>query len=208
MNLYEVLEQAITHLARKFLKLAIIVDGHNSRLNNDITTSFESFGQGNFPSPVLAELELAMRLKRRFEYSPIRIISTIGNSIQDSIAWCDSSVCFIAIWGAGLAKYRWTCNKIGLIISSQINLTLRSDLHIYDSPECQEDPAPILYIDPTSVADCPESPVLFSPDGPGSPSYANFHVDCAALVPQIDKLLDMAAAQPAPKQLEQAPDLI
>ena len=207
-NLYDVLEQTIIRLAQKLPKLAIVIDGHNSRLDDDIATAFESFGQGSFPSPVLAELDLVMRLKHRFDYSSIRIINMIGASMFDSIAWVEASLCFVGFWGAGLAKYRWICNKIGLIISSRINLTSRLDLHIYDSPEFQENPAPVLYIDPASVVDCPEAPVLFSPDGPGSPSYANFHVDCATLVPQIDRLLEMAAAQPVPKPLEQVPDPI
>jgi len=80
-------------------------------------------------------------------------------------------------------------------------------LHIYDSPEFQENPAPILYMDPAAVTDAPEAPVLFSPSIPTPPFYANFHVDCAQLVPQIDKLLEMSAAQPAPRQLEYVLDL-
>lgn len=192
VNFYDVLEQTITRIAQRIPKLAIILDGHNSRLNGDLTTTFDSFGQPSCKNPILTELELAIRLRHHFEHTQIQIISTIGNSVLDSIVWIEASAFFVAVWGAGLAKYRWTCNKIGLVISSRSNLTSRHDLHIYDSPEFQEDPAPILYIDPMAVTDCPDAPVLFSPVNPVPASYANFHVDCVQLIPQIDRLLEMA----------------
>ena len=34
-------------------------------------------------------------------------------------------------WGAGLAKYRWVCNKPGLLLTGEWNLRHREDLHIY-----------------------------------------------------------------------------
>ncbi len=202
VNLYDVLEQTITHIAERFPKLAVIIDGHNSRVNGDLATAFDSFGQPGSANPVLTELELAIRLRQRFEYTEIQIVNTVGNSVLDSIVWVKASAFFVAIWGASLAKYRWACNKIGLVISSQSNLTSRHDLHIYDSPEFQESPAPILYINPATVTDRPEAPVLFSPVNPVPASYANFHVDCAKLIPQLDRLLEMAAARPAPTQLK------
>ena len=206
VNLYDVLERTINHLAKKLPKLAVIIDGHNSRLNGDLATAFDSFGQPGSANPILTELQLAIRLRQRFEYSEIQIVNTVGDSVLDSIVWTKASAFFVAIWGASLAKYRWACNKIGLVISSQSNLTSRHDLHIYDSPEFQENPAPILYIDPTAVTDRPEVPVLFSPVNPVPASYANFQVDCAKLIPQLDRLLEMAEAERAPTLLEYAFD--
>ena len=87
-------------------------------------------------------------------------------------------------------------------MSNKMNLLLRHDLHIYDSPEFQENPSPILYIDPTSVEDCPEAPVLFLPSNSVPGSYANFHVDCAKLLPQIECLLEMADVHSGPVSLK------
>lgn len=207
VNLYEVFEQTIIHLAQKIPKLAIVIDGHNGRLDGDITTAFESFGQGDLPSPILTELELATKLRRRFEFTEVKIINAIGSAVVDSIVWTEASLCFVAIWGASLAKYRWACNKVGLVISSHINITSRHDLHIYDSPEFQEHPASILYMDSACVSDRPEAPVLFSPSVPTPPFYANFHVDCTKLIPQIDKLLEMSAARSVPQALEHTLEL-
>ncbi len=99
VNLYDVCERTITHLARKIPKLAVVIDGHNSRLNGDVTTAYESFGQGGLPSPILAEIELVTKLRRHFDFSKIEIINVIGCSVVDSILWTQSSLCFIAIWG-------------------------------------------------------------------------------------------------------------
>lgn len=193
-NLYDCFEKLVTYLATKFERLAVVVDGHNSRLMGDFTTAFDSFGQTGSSNPILIELELAIRLNRRFEYTNVQIVNMVGQSVSDSICWTQESLFFIAIWGASLAKYRWACNKVGLVISSRSNLTARHDLHIYDSAEFQENPVPILYVDPTSVTDCPEVAVLFSPVNPVPASYANFHVDCQKLLPQIDQLLELAGA--------------
>lgn len=202
INLYDVLEQTITHIARNVPKLAVVIDGHNSRLNGDPATAFDSFGQSAASNPILMELQLAIRLRQRFEYTGVKIVNTIGSSVLDSIVWVKASVFFVAIWGAGLAKYRWACNKTGLVMLSRSNLLLRHDLHIYDSPEFQESPSPVLYLDPYSVTDSPEVPVLFSPANPVPASYANFRVDCVKLLPQIDTLLEMAGIQSVPDRLE------
>jgi len=75
VNLYEMCEQIITHLAQKISKLAVVIDGHNSRLNGDVTTAYESFGQRELSSPVLVEIELATKLRRHFEFTEVQIIN-------------------------------------------------------------------------------------------------------------------------------------
>lgn len=202
INLYEMLEQAIAHVARKVSKLAVVIDGHNSRVDGDLAAPFDSLGQGYSRSPILIELDLALRLRQRFEYWDVQIINMVGGSVPDSIVWTSASTFFVAIWGAGLTKYRWVCNKPGLVVSSHWNLTTRHDLHIYDSAQFQENPAPILYVDPASVTDCPEAPVLFSSNSQLPGSYTNFHVDCAKLLPQLDALLEMVGVHPVPRALE------
>lgn len=203
-NLYEMLEQTIARIAQRIPKLAVVIDGHNGRISGDLATPFDSMGQTYSTNPILAELELAIMLRQRFEYTNVQIITVIGNSVLDSLVWIKASKFFVAIWGAGLAKYRWACNKPGLVVSSRRDLAIRHDLHIYDSPEFQQNPAPILHVDPASVTDCPEAPVLFRPNGPPPSSYANFHVDCAKLLPQIDALLEMVGIQHAPEAPERA----
>ncbi|MCQ8277952.1 hypothetical protein NFI95_05770, partial [Acetobacteraceae bacterium KSS8] len=185
----------IDRLAERIPKLVVVLDGQNARIGDDPSTCFGSYGQPHDRNPLLLEYDLILRMRHRYHYTPVKIVSTIGLSVPKSIAWCDASAAFIACWGAGLAKYRWVCNKPGLILSGKWNLSHRHDLRIYDLPEWQENPAPVTFIDANAVTDRPDLGVYFSIVSPVPITYSNFDIDAVALRNHIDLLVDKMLAQ-------------
>ncbi len=91
------------------------------------------------------------------------------------------------MWGAGLAKYRWICNKPGFVITSHWNLTQRPDLNIYDHPGLMENPSPMYWLEPEMVTDCPEAACAM-PNG-NHPQWANFTIAEKPTINQIVSLL-------------------
>jgi hypothetical protein len=102
--------------------------------------------------------------------------------------WSRHARYFVAIWGAGLAKYRWLTNRPGLVVSSRWNLLHREDLHIYDSADYMEDPAPIEFIDAGLVHDMPDAPILQRYVLQDARSTANFHTDRDGLSEAVRRL--------------------
>nr|WP_321986423.1 hypothetical protein [uncultured Lichenicoccus sp.] len=94
----------------------------------------------------------------------------------------------MGFWGAGLAKYRWVCNRPGLVLSNRWNLLHRQDLGIYDQPRYQEGGTALRFVDATCITDDARVPVLFAPIDP-VPSYSNFHVRRAPFMQALDALL-------------------
>ena len=195
VDLEATLSGIIAHLARRLGRVVIILDGHNARIGHDPVTSFGSFGQqAGHEHPVFAELRLAQALERRFRHSGAQIINLFGAATARSLFWSERSAFFVAFWGAGLAKYRWACNRPGLVLSNRWNLTQRGDLDIYHAPRYQEAGAAIRFIDADLVTDDAAAPVLFAPVDP-VPSYSNFHLEMTGLLAALDAML--AAHTPA-----------
>ena len=179
----------IEHLHRRLGAVAIVLDGHNARIGHDPASSFGSFGQHpGHEHPVMAELRVARALQRRFARSPVRIVSLFGAALSRSLFWTQRSTCFVGFWGAGLAKYRWACNRPGLVLSNRWNLQQRGDLGIYHDARYQQDGTALRFIDPMGVTDAPEAPVMFAPINP-VPSYSNFHINPDALREALDLMI-------------------
>ena len=180
----------IDHMQRRLGPVAVVLDGHNARCGHDPVSSFGSAGQhGAHEHPVFDELRLAQALHRRFAGAPVRIINLFGAAMSRSLFWTQRCCCFVAFWGAGLAKYRWVCNRPGLVLSSRWNLMHRDDLGIYHQPRYQEAGAPLAFIDASQVTDMHEAPVLFSPHNP-VPTYSNFSIAPDALRQAIDAMIN------------------
>ncbi len=165
-----------------------VIDGHNRRLEFDPDSTFESHAEvAASRRPVDVERDIAARLQAHFAGTVVRIVSTIGATVQTTIAWSSRSRMFFAIWGAGLAKYRWVANLPGFVLSSAWNLRQRGDLHIYDSEQFMDTPTAVTFADPATVTDRPDHvPLIVVKDGSQSAaSYANFDVDMDALWPQV-----------------------
>ena len=189
VDLEATLSDIIAHLALRLGRVVIILDGHNARTGHDPVTSFGSFGQqAGHEHPVFAELRLAMALERRFRHSGAQIVNLFGAAMARSLFWTERSACFVAFWGAGLAKYRWACNRPGLVLSNRWNLTQRGDLDIYHAPRYQEAGAAIRFIDAELVTDDAAAPVLFAPVDP-VPSYSNFRLEMAGLRAALNAMI-------------------
>ncbi|WP_428393533.1 hypothetical protein [Lichenicoccus sp.] len=194
VDLEATLSGIIAHLARRLGRIVIILDGHNARTGHDPVSSFGSFGQlARHEHPVFTELRLAQALARRFRHSGVQIVNLFGGAMARSLFWSERSAFFVAFWGAGLAKYRWACNRPGLVLSNRWNLTHRGDLDIYHAPRYQEAGAAIRFIDADLVTDDATAPVLFAPVDP-VPTYSNFHLEMTGLQVALDAML---AAHPS-----------
>jgi hypothetical protein len=169
-----------------------VIDGHNRRLEDRPDAMLASHGDHTATiSPLDVERQVVSAITAHFAGTKAHIISNIGASISGSLVWSSHSRLFFAIWGAGLAKYRWAANTPGFVVSSAWNLRHRSDLHIYDAAQYMEAPTQLLFGDPSCVTDQLDRRPLVVVEGDQHPSsYANFDVSIEALWPQIEVFLE------------------
>ncbi len=197
VDLEALLVDIIAHLHDRLGRVAIVLDGHNARIGHDPASSFDSFGQqAGHEHPVFAELRLAQALQRQYPGPDVLLVNLFGASMPRSLFWAARSAFFVGFWGAGFAKYRWVCNRPGLVLSNAWNLLHRQDVGIYHEPRYQEGGSELRFIDPACVTDDPAAPLLFAPIDP-VPSYSNFHVSRAPLMQELDAMLaahEVAAA--------------
>ncbi len=171
-----------------FPDAVVVLDGHNARDGASPGSMIDSHLEHRATKPPVAvEQDIAAALEAYGRSLGLIVINNIGMPVAASLAWCDAATGFIALWGAGLAKYRWVANLPGFILSSQVNLEQRVDFDIYNAPRYMEDPVPIVRANPAFVQDLPEAPMLVPV--PGNPSYANFTVSINEIQKQIVELL-------------------
>ena len=189
-------ERVIEHLQARLGQVAVILDGHNARGVEQ--GSYPSFVEGRATTPpTVVEGHIAAILKRRFDGSGVTIVDVVGRSMEAGLFWIDSASFFVAPWGAGLAKYRWVCNKPGVIVSSRWVLTEKGDLHIYDLDRYMEAPSPVLFLDPGDAFDVGDEPVLVQVFEPHHPMYYNFKINMGGLYRLIDRFLPAASGAAA-----------
>jgi hypothetical protein len=153
----------------------VVLDGFNSWGDRDDQIYHTNEQKAAKRLPIDVERELAAAIVASAPPG-IEIIDLVGASVDRSLFWSFNCDCFVAVWGAGLAKYRWAANRPGYVLTSNWNLRHRSDLRIYDSPSVMEDPAELKFIEPHLVFDQPEAEILnFQHDQPID-SYYNFAV--------------------------------
>lgn len=176
----------------------MVIDGHNAREGGvDGNAVIESHGESLATrSPLQTERDIASQLRASAAGMDVTILDTLGAGMASSLAWALLCDCFLSVWGASLAKFRWVCNKPGLVVSSQANLLHRDDLHIYDSPQYMEAPTQLLFADPAAVVDDPDAPRLV-PVSLGNPFFANFRVDHGRVLAQFRGLVDEVMAASA-----------
>ena len=182
VDLLEFCEELLERVAEAFPDAILVLDGHNSSRDGRVIVSH---GELNAARPPLeVERQIAGHLRRLQVGRDVMVVDTLGAPIQASLAWCGQADYFFSIWGASLAKYRWACNKPGLVITGGWNRTQRSDLHIYDSPEMMEEPSGLAFVAAECVQDMPMATLLVNA-GPGQPSYFNFKVDHGQIIAQF-----------------------
>ena len=171
----------IEHLVNRLGKIAVVLDGMNSRINSDPTTLYGAFGPANDEDNLVVELKTVFELRRRFrENAGVEIVSVVGRPVNASLFWINQCRFFVAPWGAALAKYRWVCNKPGFVMTNRpILANPVGDITIYNHIDYMESPTKMVFIAMDDVSDVP---------GPGG-FYANFLPDPDAVRAGIDDLI-------------------
>lgn len=169
--------------------LTVVLDGFNSWSHDSQEVYHTGEHRRAKHLPIDVERELARKLAATAP-PEIEIVDLVGATVDRSLFWSFSCDCFVAIWGAGLAKYRWAANRPGFVYSSAWNLQNRHDLAIYHDPAIMEDPSELSFVDVGHVRDLPEEEILsFQTDQPIE-SYYNFEVNHRE---SEGKLLEFAA---------------
>lgn len=187
VDLTDFCEELLEFVAHTFPGAIIVVDGHNSGSDGEVIVSHHELDARR--SPLEVERKVVAHLRRLQIGRDVTVVDTLGLPVRTSLAWCEQADCFFSVWGASLAKYRWACNKPGLVITSEWNLRYRGDLHIYDSAMFMEGSSKLGFVDADAVKDAPDVPTLIE-FGQEQPSYHNFdttnssiflqllHIDC------------------------------
>ena len=159
--------------------LTVVFDGHNARGKTRSDETISSYREGAATqSPLAVERSLVAAMRQRCAGQPVTLLDTLGEPLAVSLAWAQACDGFVALWGAGLAKYRWIANKPGFIISSRWNLEKKGDLHLYDVEEYMDAPTPVVFVPSDVMQDLPAAPMLVPFE---HASYCNFTFNPAAM---------------------------
>jgi len=184
------LHRLLGALVARYPGLVVVFDGHNSRSEDENGQLIQSYGEEPLDQRAIAtERHLVNDLRSSFADAHITIADTLGAPVSASIASCHAADCFVSIWGASLAKYRWVCNKPGFVITSRTNLLHGNDLHIYDAPRYMEDPSPLEFVDGDAITDQPDAAQLIDL-GSGESCFYNFTLDEVRVLPQIMAMIE------------------
>ena len=193
------LDRLVRSIASRHPGAVIVFDGHNVATGDDPEASriIRSHGERDDAArPAEIERSLVASVRDDARMLDVTIADTVGQPIASSIGWCLAADFFVSLWGAGLAKYRWVCNRPGYVITSRANLLSRPDLHIYHAPRYLEDPSPMRFVAAEAVEDDPAAGLLVPM--PGQPLYFNFRLDEEQVVPEIGRMLAETVAPRRP----------
>ncbi len=144
----------VEHVVRRHPHAVLVFDGRNAKPGGSPGETIAGMTDAVATRPpVEAEQDLVGTLRAAFEDQPVAILDTIGQPIEASLGWCYRAQACVAVWGAGLAKYRWLANLPSLVLTSRHNIEHRDDLDIYHAPRWMEAPSPVLYPEPDQVVD-------------------------------------------------------
>lgn len=174
--------------------VTVVLDGHNARggaRGGEVISSHRESVASQ--SPLAVERAVAAALRERFAGQPVTLLDTLGEPVAVSLAWAQRCDGFVALWGAGLAKYRWAANAPGLVVTSRWNLENKGDLGLYAAAAYMADPAPLAYVAADTVQDRPDAPMLVPFD---HPSYHNFTFDPDAMRGEVRAFLAALGGPP------------
>ena len=151
------LRALVDHLDRNWPGAVIVLDGRNRAPGTTEGAIIRSIKDAqSHRDPLAAELEIVEGVAAYAAGRRVSVLSTVGQSVETSLAWCEEAKLCLAPWGAGLAKYRWIANLPSVILTSRYNLMHRHDLDIYHAPRFMETPAVLVLPDPDRVIDRPD----------------------------------------------------
>ncbi len=172
VNLSSFFHFCIERILMAFPESRFIIDGHN--VASARGSKYRSHGECIDEARIVERTEQDIFENLKGHFGDDVVTNSVGLTIAEALQLANQSDFFISPWGAGLAKYRWVCNKPGFIITSKWNLTRRADLGIYDRPDMLEEPSPTYWIDEALVTDQPEAPRIVSAGD--HPQWSNFSV--------------------------------
>lgn len=181
-----------SHVATRF-----VIDGHNVAAVSG--TKYSSHGETADDNTRVQMAEHALVARLQAHHGADVVINAVGLPVQENLVLIDRCDGFVAPWGAGLAKYRWVCNKPGFVLSNRWNLSNRTDLRIYDSASTLEDPAPMRWIAENRITDEPDAErILGHLD---HPQWSNFSIDEPRVITDILGWIATLPVQP-PERVE------
>ncbi len=189
----------IAALRGRYPGARFVIDGHNVTAGG---VKHRSFGERAGQEAAVAAAERAILERLRALHGTAAIVDAVGLTVPENlrlIARCDA---FVSPWGAGLAKYRWACNRPGYVMTGRWNLEHRADLRIYELPTILEAPAALRWLAAAHVTDRPlDHPILVMPYPHAQ--WANFDIDEPAAIADI--LAFVASLAAGDRALEQDP---
>jgi hypothetical protein len=184
--------EVIDRLLQDVPALAVVIDGLNTRpwagTSTPYRVSIPQHGDRDF---LTEERQAVARIHAHVAGRPVTVVDCVGTLMRPNLFWIDRAQMFVAPWGAGLVKYRWVCNKPGVVFSSRGNLSQPHHLPIYHLPQFMEDPAEIEYVSPDAVTDLHPPGTELDAEGRdgalrhGALSPVNFMLDSARVIEQI-----------------------
>jgi len=172
----------------------VVLDGHNARGRTRSDDTINSHCEGAATrSPLAVERSVVHETRQCFAGQPVTILDTLGEPLAVSLAWAQACNGFVALWGAGLAKYRWVANKPGLVVTSRWNLENKGDLHLYHVQAYMADPTPMVFVPGDIIHDLPSAPMLVPFD---HASYSNFSFQPDAMRHHIHAFLSALDGPP------------
>ncbi len=171
----------ITALRGRYPQARFVVDGHNVTAGG---AKHRSYGEKAGQERAVAEAERAILEGLRSRHRTAVIVEAIGLTVPENLRLIERCDGFVSLWGAGLAKYRWACNKPGYVMTGRWNLEHRADLRIYELPTLLESPTELRWLAAEHVTDRPlDHPALVMPYPHGQ--WANFDIDEEAAIADI-----------------------
>ena len=190
VDLTAVMIDVVEVLRTEMGRVAVVFDGHNARGHAGSASTYPSNGEAlALHAPPEVEAGIANEVDRRFSgHADVVVISLIRAPMSSSIFWCNRSEFFVAPWGAGLAKYRWICNRPGLVLVGKSFLRHAGfrTIHLYDSPNTMEAPTPLDFNSADETDDDTDAPLLIDMS---DSNRVNFKVAPAALHARLRHLI-------------------
>jgi hypothetical protein len=144
-------------LVERLGRVACVVDGHDAVVTAEGAKPFLSHGEGVAKrSAMEVENEILEAIRDRYKgRDDVDVISAVGATMAATVFWCNRSALFVTPWGAGLAKYRWLCNRPGLVAAGERFLREGDpfQIHLYDAREFMQDPKPVVFFKREDVED-------------------------------------------------------
>jgi len=177
-------------LTTEFGAITLIIDGHNSRMNAESASTFESFREHRATRPPIeVEMEIVARIESALRGNPVHIISCIAKPMLANLAWLSQADYCVAPWGAGLAKARWACNLPAYVLLNNFCRDNKKDIRIYSDSEFMQDPTPVQFASRDLIRDRPDDQVLLKMNDRESPYYVNYTADARSVGFDVAKAL-------------------